>query len=201
MVRIPADQREEKLLAAAREVFLEKGYSDTSLADIVAISGGSRRNIYDAFDGKQGLFRAALESVLTPKLDRLPFREDAKADPEAALADIAFRLLREILDPTHIGAFRLILAEAARDPGVAEIMQQTGSKAATARIATFLSDYLHISENMTAARLFVGLTIADYQVQAFVHPDFALGDDELRAHSEIVARVFLHGIASQKISN
>ena len=53
--------RYEKFIQAGLEIFLEKGYEDTSLTDIIEKSGGSLASIYKFFDNKEGLFRAILE--------------------------------------------------------------------------------------------------------------------------------------------
>lgn len=41
--------RQEKIKAVALELFLTKGYQETSLSDIIKLSGGSYSNIYDSF--------------------------------------------------------------------------------------------------------------------------------------------------------
>jgi len=37
-------------------MFLDRGYEAMSLDTLIARAGGSRRNIYDRFGGKEGLF-------------------------------------------------------------------------------------------------------------------------------------------------
>ncbi|MSN95731.1 TetR/AcrR family transcriptional regulator [Campylobacter sp. FMV-PI01] len=56
--------RYEKILQSGLDLFLEKGYKNTSLNDIVKKSGGSFATIYKFFKNKEGLFRAIIsESV------------------------------------------------------------------------------------------------------------------------------------------
>ena len=55
--------RQEKIKAVALELFLTKGYTKTSLSDIIKISGGSYSNIYTAYKNKEGLFFEILNDV------------------------------------------------------------------------------------------------------------------------------------------
>lgn len=57
-------QREEiyeKVLACAKQEFLEKGFSDASLRNIAAKAGTTTGTIYSRFSGKEGLFSAIVE--------------------------------------------------------------------------------------------------------------------------------------------
>ncbi|RQD91508.1 TetR/AcrR family transcriptional regulator [Campylobacter hepaticus] len=47
----------------ALELFLTKGYQETSLSDIIKLSGGSYSNIYDSFKNKEGLFFEILDDI------------------------------------------------------------------------------------------------------------------------------------------
>ena len=51
----------EKVLACAKQEFLEKGFSDASLRNIAAKAGTTTGTIYSRFSGKEGLFSAIVE--------------------------------------------------------------------------------------------------------------------------------------------
>ncbi len=57
------DATRASLVMAARELFGEQGYVDTSLDEIVARAGVTKGAVYHHFDGKEGLFRAVFEQV------------------------------------------------------------------------------------------------------------------------------------------
>jgi AcrR family transcriptional regulator len=60
------------VVQAARDLFWDKGYDATSLADLEATTGLGRSSLYHAFGSKRGLFDAAvtdyLETVIRPRL-------------------------------------------------------------------------------------------------------------------------------------
>jgi len=57
------DATRANLVAAARELFGERGYADTSIDEVVARAGLTKGAVYHHFDGKEGLFRAVFEQV------------------------------------------------------------------------------------------------------------------------------------------
>lgn len=63
--------KEEVILKVALELFLEKGYENTSLNDIVKITGGSLATIYKKFENKNNLFLKALKFRADTRLDNL----------------------------------------------------------------------------------------------------------------------------------
>ena len=64
------DATRASLVRAARELFGEKGYVDTSIDEIVARAGVTKGAVYHHFDGKEGLFRAVFEQVHTEVTDQ-----------------------------------------------------------------------------------------------------------------------------------
>ncbi|MFC4077777.1 TetR/AcrR family transcriptional regulator [Salinithrix halophila] len=53
--------KENKIIQAARQLFAEKGYKDTSMADIVKASNSSKGNVYYHFKSKEDLFLHVIE--------------------------------------------------------------------------------------------------------------------------------------------
>ena len=77
--RIPNIQRSKQtsaqLIAIARKLFSTRGYSDTSLEDIVLKAGMTRGAIYHHFEGKKGVFIAVFENALTEIANRVTLAE------------------------------------------------------------------------------------------------------------------------------
>ena len=48
--------RRRAILDAAAALFLERGFADTSVGDVVKRSGGSLATLYSLFGSKEGLF-------------------------------------------------------------------------------------------------------------------------------------------------
>jgi TetR/AcrR family transcriptional repressor of nem operon len=54
----------DTVVRAARDVFWERGYSSTSMAQLQAATGLSRSSLYETFQSKRGLFGYAIDSYL-----------------------------------------------------------------------------------------------------------------------------------------
>lgn len=65
-----ADGVEERILACAREEFLEKGFSESSLRMIAAKAETTTGSIYSRFGGKEGLFAAIVEPAANYVIER-----------------------------------------------------------------------------------------------------------------------------------
>jgi AcrR family transcriptional regulator len=63
------EARPQELLAAALELFVERGYAATRLDDVAARAGVSKGTLYLYFSSKEELFRAMVRENLLPVLD------------------------------------------------------------------------------------------------------------------------------------
>ena len=59
----PIEGVSERILASAKEEFLEKGYSDASLRTIAAMADTTTGSIYSRYKDKEGLFGAIVDPV------------------------------------------------------------------------------------------------------------------------------------------
>ncbi len=68
---IVAESQRRRLLEGMASVVAAKGYAETSVADVVAAAGVSRRTFYEQFTDKQACFLAALEAGAESLFDRI----------------------------------------------------------------------------------------------------------------------------------
>ena len=66
-----AEITRQRIIDAAREVFLSRGVSRTSIEQIATKAGLTRGAIYWHFSNKTDLFSALREQVLLPLIDRM----------------------------------------------------------------------------------------------------------------------------------
>ena len=86
------DARPEEIIAAALEVFADRGFAATKLEDIARRAGVTKGTIYLYFDNKEALFKALIRQTIVPVLAQ----GEAVAESFTGSArDLFERLVRE----------------------------------------------------------------------------------------------------------
>ena len=114
------ESRPAELVAAALDLFVERGYAATRLDEVAARAGVSKGTLYLYFDSKEELFKAVVRERIVPLLDA--FRHSLE-QPEASSEALIVRFFREwwqTFGATDLaGIAKLVLAEAGNFPEVA----------------------------------------------------------------------------------
>jgi TetR/AcrR family transcriptional regulator, mexJK operon transcriptional repressor len=143
------------LVAAAQELFMERGFEATSIDAIAAQAGVAKVTVYSHFSGKDALFAAAVTAkcdfMLGADLTHLPGET-----VEARLMAFARRFLGLITDPDSMAVHRLVMAEGGRHPEIADIFFTNAVMGTCARLG-----------GMLQAEVAAGaLSITDYEMAA-----------------------------------
>lgn len=129
--------RRSALISAAETVFLAKGYVATTMADIAAAAGMSKKTIYQLFESKTELF----DTLILEGLSALPAIVPPGEGPvRQALHDMMMAFGRALLSPRQISLTRLILANIASVPQANLIVTRR-----LAAIESGLSDWLAVA--------------------------------------------------------
>lgn len=107
------------LLAAARTLFVDKGYADTSTPEIAAMAGITRGALYHHFEDKRALFRAVLEEEARAVADEIERAAPATRSPRRALLAGSQAYLDAM---TVAGRTRLLLIDGPAVLGVADTL-------------------------------------------------------------------------------
>jgi AcrR family transcriptional regulator len=114
------EARPQELLAAALDLFVERGYAATRLDDVAARAGVSKGTLYLYFENKEELFKAVVRENMLPLIGDA---EQAVNSFEGASSDL-FRYVvtnwMENIGNTKLsGITKLIMAESGNFPEVA----------------------------------------------------------------------------------
>jgi AcrR family transcriptional regulator len=89
-----ADGTRRRVLAAARDLFLARGYAGTTVAAVARAAGVSPDTIYVSLGGKQGLLEGVLSLARSDPEDPAQHDQEQRRDEISAIADPHQRLRR-----------------------------------------------------------------------------------------------------------
>ncbi|MGE0383886.1 MAG: TetR/AcrR family transcriptional regulator [Gammaproteobacteria bacterium] len=109
----------ERILAAAEEEFLDKGFEAASIDGTARRAGAGRMTIYRHFQDKLALFRAVIARINRDDIAAIAITVEDRREPREVLRDAALRILQWQTRPRNIGLQRIINSEIQRFPELA----------------------------------------------------------------------------------
>lgn len=119
---VRSDLRRQQVLDAAAECFRQYGFHGASIARISKVAGMSPGHIYHFFENKEAII-AAIVARKVEQSAELAERINAQEDVFEALMDCVEWGFNEKTDPEFAALWLEVLAEAARNPQIALIVQ------------------------------------------------------------------------------
>lgn len=133
------DARPGELMTAALEVFAEHGFAATRLEEVARRAGVSKGTIYLYFDNKEALFKAAVETAMTPVLEAAEAMAAETDEPPAELLRRFVFGWWEAVGRTPLAALpKLLVAEAGNFPDLAYWFNEAMIKRALAALVRII---------------------------------------------------------------
>src|SRR5881296_2607395 len=111
------DARPDEILAAALEVFSDRGFAATKLEDVARRAGVTKGTIYLYFENKEALFKALVRETIVPVIEQ---GEALAKSFTGSARDLFEQLVREywrlVGETALAGIPKLMMAEAATFP-------------------------------------------------------------------------------------
>jgi TetR/AcrR family transcriptional regulator, mexJK operon transcriptional repressor len=167
--------RRQAIVDAAFTVFAREGYARTGMQEIAATAAVAKPTIYNHFQDKEALFRAALSAAAEVVSARnLAAIEDLTAPTEdlvAVFERVAYRLVQSCCTEDSRALRRLAQAEANNFPDLLKLVHsRTGGRLTTAlagRLAQLaLSGQLRTCAPVAAAEQFLALLTAPMDLRS-----------------------------------
>lgn len=129
----PALSKQDAILAAAQEVFLESGYAAASMDTVAAKANVSKATIYAHFANKRALFEAMIAARCEAAFAGLQLPA-SYSDAYQALYELAVHFMKLIMAPEAVALHRVIVGETTRLPEVGEAFYSVGPTRGRQRI-------------------------------------------------------------------
>ena len=123
------EARPSEIMAAALDLFVERGFAATKLDDVAARAGVSKGTLYLYFSSKEELFKAVIQQGILPVLEH---GEEMLAQHSGDTASLLRDLINnwwEVVGSTKLaGILKLIVSEAGNFPEVARYFHDNVSQ-------------------------------------------------------------------------
>ena len=137
---------EERILGAARKVFLERGFEGASIEEIAEAARSGKPTIYARFPSKEALFAAVGMQTVAANIARMQANPPTGATTEETLENLGAAILQRILVGDVVGLMRVAIAEARRFPGLASSVYGMAREHAAEGLARVLAETAHSRE-------------------------------------------------------
>lgn len=188
------------LTEAAADLFLEKGVDGVSIGELIQRVGGSRRNVYERFGSKEGLFVEVVTRLCDAQAAPLRALDICQSDVDSALQSFGERLLEIVLQPRTLALHRLMIAEGRRYPELSRAVRASGHDAAVAILAgwmTGLPGIRHDVPPQVLAGQFVDLLVTRPQREALIGMGASPCPGKIAALTRQAVSLFLDGARSK----
>lgn len=157
-VKAGAFIKHEQILQGATRVFLKHGYAGTSMDRVAAEAGVSKQTIYSHFQDKEGLFTALIERV-TIRQFRIEYGSEIfQGEPPDLLRRIAQGFLAKKSDQEYKSLLRVVVAESARFPELAQLYTRTVIQPVHHRLSLYFESHpeFNIPDPEALTHIFLG---------------------------------------------
>ena len=180
-------------------MFFEQGYAATSIHAIIERAGGSKRNIYNEFGNKEGLFSAIIAESADQVLSTLVLEEAEHHDLRKTLTTFGERLFSLYMSPTLLGIYRIVGTEAHRFPDLVKLFYEQGPGRATARLAEVLEaakarGEIRTEDCLSVAGHFVAMIRGNLHLKVVLGLRSAPSQREAREEVASAVEIFLNGV-------
>ena len=123
-----AELTRQRIIEAAREVFLSRGVSRTSIEQVANQAGVTRGAVYWHFSDKKALFSAMREQVILPLIDRIDenILNENNDDPLGKIGDFLYDTIRALDESAYTRqTFEIMMVKCEYVEEITELLEQT----------------------------------------------------------------------------
>lgn len=197
------ESKRDRIIRLAGELFLEHGYDNVSINDIIEVAGGSKGTIYFNFGSKEKLFEAVIERMCSDVTLKIDIRSTGALEDQ--LRRLAHSFVDIVLTERILKFHRLITFVGRSFPDAGRLFYDTGPRTACGIIASWISLQQERGlirrdcDPFRLASLFHDMLIGDAMMRWLT----SAGNDDEREKRvdetvELAVRVFLQGAAVQR---
>jgi AcrR family transcriptional regulator len=172
-----AGEVDERILGAARKIFVERGFEGASIDEIAEAARAGKPTIYARFGDKRALFTTVVTRDVVSRITQFKGEVPTGATIEERLTNLATAAVHWTLETERMALMRLAVAEACRFPDLAGTVSRTARELSTQVAARHLGEITQSDELgslpafaperlATTARFFLDLAVVPLLLRA-----------------------------------
>lgn len=194
--------KEEVILKIALELFLEKGYENTNLKDIIDKVGGSYTTIYKKFKNKHQLFLRALKYGADERIKVLTslVGKNKHLDLVNFLDNFAFDYFTYFCSEYNVNFVRLVISRSYRDKILQKLLNESDKTEIIKHLASAFEEKLNKDifkeiDSLSLANIYCSMIRTDKMFSIFANMDIErISEENIRNHVKSVNKLFLRAI-------
>jgi TetR/AcrR family transcriptional repressor of mexJK operon len=196
--RAQQEQRHEELLNVALDIFLERGFEQTTMEEIATHVGMSKRTVYARYEDKGALFKAAVRRAIERyTVPRDALEAVATDDLEETLAAIARLRIANVATPVATKLQRILSAQSYRFPELFTAAFEEGAGPTISFLCDLFVRYstqgkINVTEPRRAATAFLSLVVGG--PARIIVSGNVLDRTETERHIRFAVGLFLRGV-------
>lgn len=196
--RAQQQQRHEELLNVALDIFLERGFEQTTMEEIAIQVGMSKRTVYARYEDKGALFKAAVRRAIERyTVPREALEAVATDDLEETLSAIARLRIANVAKPVATKLQRILSAQSYRFPELFNAAFEEGAGPTIKFLRDLFVRYskqgkINVTEPQRAATAFLSLVVGG--PARIIVSGNKLDQAEIEKHIHFAVDLFLVGI-------
>jgi AcrR family transcriptional regulator len=196
--RAQQEQRHEELLNVALDIFLERGFEQTTMEEIAIRVGMSKRTVYARYEDKSSLFKAAVKRAIERyTVPRSALEAVATNDLEQTLAAIARLRIANVATPVATKLQRILGAQSYRFPELFTAAFEEGAGPTIGFLNDLLMRYtmegiIDVADPQRAASAFLSLVVGG--PARIIVSGNKIDDADIEKHIRFAIGIFLRGV-------
>jgi AcrR family transcriptional regulator len=191
------------LLSAALDIFLERGFEQTTMEEIATRVGMSKRTVYAYYEDKPALFKATVRRAIELYTIQYASIEALITDDlEESLQAIARQRIANMATPVATKLQRILGAQSYRFPELFNIAFEEGAGPVIAVLCRLFAEHgakgeISIAEPEQAAAAFLSLVVGG--PTRIIVSGNVLGEAEIENRIRFAVGLFLNGVRHRPV--
>ncbi|WP_220229070.1 TetR/AcrR family transcriptional regulator [Flavimaribacter sediminis] len=131
------ESKRDRIIRIAGDLFLEKGYDNLTINEIIEATGGSKGTIYSKFGNKEKLLEAVVDKMCRDVTIRIEISRTGTLEDQ--LTRIGHSFLKRVLSPEILRFHRLMTSIGRQFPEAGRLFYDTGPRQACGIIASWIA--------------------------------------------------------------